>query len=200
VKKVRGQYDPSAPLAEQEREDEELEADGDLDDELDVSEDEEESVSRNWKTTHINNTDIDDTAGGMEVARLEDNSEEEFEGDSEPDSFGGFSDAESASDDEATSAALERQRELEAELTGVALEEKETDPKAKAKADARKKAAKLRKEEEEELERAKMMMSRKKRKILEKMVYSNKKKDAEAEGLRAKRRKIEKVAKAGSRG
>ena len=40
-----------------------------------------------------------------------------------------------------------------------------------------------------------MMMSRKKRKIMEKMVYSNKKKDAEAEKLRAKRRKIEKSGK-----
>jgi len=198
VKKVRGQYDPSAPLAEQEREDEELEADSDLDDEPDVSEDEEGSASRNEKPKHINNIDIDDTAEGMEVARLED-SEKNSEGDSELDSFGGFSDAESASDEETTSAALQRQRELEAELTGVALEEKEIDPKAKAKADARKRAAKLRKEEEEELERAKMMMSRKKRKILEKMLYSNKKKDAEAEGLRAKRRKIEKATKASSR-
>jgi pescadillo protein len=199
VKKVRGQYDPSAPLADQEREDEELEADSDLDDEPDVSEDDEESVPRNGKAKHINEIDIDDTAEGMEVAELEDDSEEESEVDSEPDSFGGFSDAESVSDDEATSAALQRQRELEAELTGVALEEKDIDPKAKAKADARKKATKQRKEEEEELERAKMMMSRKKRKILEKMVYSNKKKDAEAEGLRAKRRKIEKAAKASSR-
>ena len=69
----------------------------------------------------------------------------------------------------------------------------------KAKADARKKAAKKAKEEDEELERAKMMMSRKKRKILEKMVYSNKKKDAEAETLRAKRRKIEKSGKAAPR-
>jgi len=199
VKKVRGQYDPSAPLADQEREDEELEADSDFDDEPDVSEDDEESVPRNGKAKHINEIDIDDTAEGMEVAELEDDSEEESEVDSEPDSFGGFSDAESVSNDEATSAALQRQRELEAELTGVALEEKDIDPKAKAKADARKKATKQRKEEEEELERAKMMMSRKKRKILEKMVYSNKKKDAEAEGLRAKRRKIEKAAKASSR-
>merc|ERR1711939_1062818 len=144
VKKVRGQYDPSAPLNEQEREDED-------------SEEAEE----------------DDDAG----------------------SFGGFSDAEEEEEDEATSSAIRRQRELEAELTGVALEEKDVDPRAKAKADARKKAAKRSKEEEEELERAKMMMSRKKRKIMEKMVYSNKKKDAEAEKLRAKRRKIEKSGK-----
>lgn len=192
VKKVRGQYDPSQPLADQEREDEELEADSDLGDEPDVSEDEEESISRNAKNNVVSDNGTDETAEGMEVARLEDGSEPGSEDGSELDSFGGFSDDDSASDDEATSAALQRQRELEAELTGVALEEKEVDPKAKARADARKKAARRRREEEEELERAKMMMSRKKRKILEKMVYSNKKKDAEAEGLRAKRRKIEK--------
>jgi pescadillo len=194
VKKVRGQYDPSAPLVDQERQDEELEADSDLDDEPDVNEDEKESLFRNGKTMHNNYMNIDDTAEGMEIVRLEDDSPEELEGNSEPDSFGGFSDAGSESGDEANSAALQRQRELEAELTGVALEEKETDLRAKSKADARKKAAKQRKAEEEELERAKMMMSRKKRKILEKMMYSNKKRDAEAEGLRAKRRKIEKAA------
>lgn len=194
VKKVRGQYDPSAPLNEQEREDEELEAESDVEDEEDVSDEDELAV----KNTIGDEMDIDATAGGMDVAGSEDDEPEDDQEDVE--SFGGFSDAEDdEEDDEATSAAKQRQRELEAELTGVALEEKEVDPRAKAKADARKKAAKKAKEEEEELERAKMMMSRKKRKILEKMVYSNKKKDAEAETLRAKRRKIEKSGKAAPR-
>merc|ERR1712093_384206 len=171
VKKVRGQYDPSAPLNEQEREDEELEAASD--DEADVSDD--EMAVQEPKL--LTNDEVDATAEGMDVAGSEDDDSEE---------------AEEEEEDEATSSAIRRQRELEAELTGVALEEKDVDPRAKAKADARKKAAKRSKEEEEELERAKMMMSRKKRKIMEKMVYSNKKKDAEAEKLRAKRRKIEK--------
>jgi pescadillo protein len=192
VKKVHGEYDPSAPLADQEREDEELEADSDIDG-SDVSEDEEAMASKDAKNKMTQDVDIDMTAVGMDVAGSDEEPEEESIDDSE--SFGGFSDADDASDDEATKAALQQQRELEAELTGVALEEKEIDPKANAKTDARKKAAKQRKEEEEELERAKMMMSRKKRKILEKMVYSNKKKDAEAERLRAKRRKIEKMGK-----
>ncbi len=192
VKKVRGQYDPSAPLNEQEREDEQLEADSGMDDELDMSN---EDDLAGQKPKLLTNEEVDAAAGGMDVA---DSEEDESSEEGDADSFAGFSDAEEEEDD-ATSAALQRQRELEAELTGVALEEKELDPRAKAKADARKKAAKKAKEEEEELERAKMMMSRKKRKIMEKMVYSNKKKDAEAELLRAKRRKIEKSGKGAPR-
>ena len=47
-------------------------------------------------------------------------------------------------------------------------------------------------EELEDVERRKMMMPRRKRKMYEKMVYSNARKDEEAEALRAKKRKIEK--------
>jgi len=194
VKKVRGQYDPSVPLNEQEREDEGLEVDSDTDGEPDVSDEDDLAVQ---KPKLLANDDVDATTEGMDIAGSEDEESDEAEDDA--DSFGGFSDGEDEDDDEATSTALQRQRELEAELTGVALEEKEADPRAKAKADAKKKAAKKAREEEEELERAKMMMSRKKRKILEKMTYSNKKKDAEAESLRAKRRKIEKSGKAAPR-
>jgi pescadillo protein len=190
VTSARGQYDPTLPLADQEREDEELEADSDMEDEEDISEIEEEP-SKNGHSE-----DLDATAEGMDIAGSEDEVEEEASDDDDNASFGGFSEAEDDSEDEATAAALKRQRELEAELKGETIKEKELDPREKAKAEARKKAAKQRKAEEEELERAKMMMSRKKRKILEKMVYSNKKKEAEAEVLRSKRRKIEKAAKA----
>ena len=196
VQKVRGQYDPSAPLNEQEREGEELEADSDEDDEADVSDEAEFAVE---KPKLVASTDVDATAEGMDVADSEDESDASDEVD---DGFAGFSDAEEEDDeeeDEVTVAAKQRQRELEAELTGVALVDTDIDPRAKAKADARKKAAKKTKEEDEEIERAKMMMSRKKRKILEKMIYSNKQKDAEAETLRAKRRKIEKSGKAAPR-
>ena len=188
VKKVRGQYDPSAPLNEQEREGEELEADSDENEE-DVSDNDELAV----KGPRLIE-DVDATAEGMDVASSEDDDSEKEEKDNDEDSFGGFSDAEEE-DDEDVSAAMQRQEELEAELLGVELNEIAVDPKVKAKADAKKKAARRQKEEDEEIERAKMMMSRKKRKIFEKMTYSNKKKDAEAEGLRAKRRKIEKAGK-----
>jgi pescadillo protein len=193
VKKVRGQYDPSAPLNEQERAGEELEASSE-DEEL-VESDEDDLAVKDIKLLE----DADATAEGMDVAGSEDDDSDDEEKDNDEGSFGGFSDAEEEDEDENASAAMQRQKELEAELLGVELNEKAVDPKAKAKADARKKTAKKQKEEDEEIERAKMMMSRKKRKIFEKMAYSNKKKDAEAEGLRAKRRKIEKGGKEASR-
>lgn len=185
VKKVHREYDPTAPLSDQEREDEELEADSE---DLDVLEDESKVVGD--KSEVIQDVDIDTTVEGMDVARSDDESEESLQ---DHESFDGFSDEDSASDDEATASVLQRQRELDAELTGVTIEDNQIDSKANAKAEARKRAAKRRKQEEEELERTKTMMSQKKRKILEKMLYSNKKKDAEAERLRAKRRKIEKM-------
>ncbi|TVY52411.1 Pescadillo-like protein [Lachnellula cervina] len=191
VKKVRGQYDPSAPLNEQDREDEELEADSDM--EEDISGEDDMAVQQPKLLTAM---EVDATAEGMDIAGSEDDESEEADVvNNEDDDFGGFSEAEDEDEDETADSALQRQRELEAELTGVALEDKVANPKA----DAKKKAAKRAKEEDEELERAKMMMSRKKRKILEKMVYSNKKKDGEAEALRAKRRKIEKSGKGAPR-
>lgn len=190
VKKVRGQYDPSAPLAEQEREGEELEAASD-DEDID-----ENDIAATDADADMSLLDPVTTAEGMDVAGSDSDSDDE---EIAPAAFDGLSSAEEdASDDEATTSALQRQRELEAELTGAPLAADTTDPKTKAKTDARKKAAKKAKEEDEELERAKMMMSRKKRKILEKMVYSNKKKETEAEGLRAKRRKIERKASGGA--
>jgi pescadillo protein len=190
VKKVQGQYDPSAPLNEQEREDEEFEADSDMDEEEDVSDEDDMAVQAPKLLT---SEEVDSTAEGMDIAGSEDDESEDDDEDAA--SFGGFSDVDEDYEDEEASAALQRQRELEAELTGVVLEDKKVDPLTKAKADARKKAAKRAKEEAEEIERSKMMMSRKKRKIFEKMTYSNKKKDSEAELLRAKRRKIEKGGK-----
>jgi pescadillo protein len=197
VKKVRNQYDPSAPLDEQENEDEELEADSEDEEMDDADEDENENDLALKQTKSID--DFDATAEGMDVAGSEDDDSDDGGKDDDEDSFGGFSDAEEEEDDPNTLAAMQRQKELEAELLGIELNEKTLDPKVKAKAEARKKAAKKLKEEDEEVERAKMMMSRKKRKIFEKMNYSNKKKDAEAEALRAKRRKLEKAGKAAPR-
>ncbi|RDW75840.1 pescadillo [Coleophoma crateriformis] len=192
VKKVQGQYDPSAPLADQERENEELEADSDMDDEPDMSDD--DLAVKEPKL--LASEDVDASAAGMDVAGTDDeDSEAASDSDDAASSFGGFTDNEDEEEDEATSSAKQRQRELEAELSGVAIEEKVVDPKAKARSAAKKKA----KEEDEEIKRAQMMMSRRKRKIHEKMIYSNKKKDAEAEVLRNKRRKIEKSGKAAPR-
>jgi len=191
VKKVRGQYDPSAPLNEQERVGEELEAESDVEDEVDVEDDEELAVR---EPDLIDNLE---GAGGMDVAGTDDEDDSNSDED-DVESFGGFTDEEEE-EDEATTSAKQRQRELEAELSGVAIQETASDPVAEKKAKARKQAAKNAKEEREELERARMMMSNKKRKTFDKMQFSNKKKEGEAEVLRAKRRKIEKGGNAAPR-
>lgn len=170
VKNVQGAYDPTIPLEEQEPEAEALEAADD------------EAVEE----------DAEATADGMDVAESEDDDGEE-EGDDEDVEFGGLSEAEDAAEDEddEDGAAL-RQQELEAELTGAPVKSKAVSSKAKAKEDAKKALSKKSREEAEDLERAKGMLSKKKRKLFEQMVYTNNKKSAEDQKLRAKRRKLEK--------
>ncbi|KAK2030167.1 pescadillo [Colletotrichum zoysiae] len=164
VRQVQGAYDPTVPLEEQETEGEAL---AESDNEMDVDEAD---------------------AGDMDVAGSED--EEDDEEEAEGSDFDGASDdeaeAESEDDEEA-----QRQRELEAELTGGAVKAKETKPKTKKEA-ARKAHAKKMAEEAEDIERAKGMLSKKKRKLFEQMQYTNNKKSAEDEKLRAKRRRLEK--------
>ncbi|ROW07869.1 hypothetical protein VMCG_03667 [Cytospora schulzeri] len=134
----------------------------------------------------------DEEDNGMDV----DGSDDEEDGNDA--AFGGFSGAEedeeeeedAASDEE--DAAVQRQRELEAELTGKPAKSQQTNPKDKKKAEARKVLSKKTKEEAEDMERAKGMLSKKKRKLFEQMQYTNNKKSAEDEKLRSKRRKIEK--------
>ncbi|KND91198.1 Pescadillo [Tolypocladium ophioglossoides CBS 100239] len=169
VKNVQGAYDPTIPLEEQEPEAEALEAADD------------ENVEE----------DAEATADGMDVAESED--EDEEDGDEEEAEFGGLSDGEDAAEDEdeEDDAAL-RQQELEAELTGALVKSKAVSSKAKAKEDAKKALSKRSREEAEDLERAKGMLSKKKRRLFEQMVYTNNKKSAEDQKLRAKRRKLEK--------
>ncbi|TLD27178.1 hypothetical protein PspLS_04375 [Pyricularia sp. CBS 133598] len=194
VKARAGQYDPTVPLEEQQTEAEALKGDSDVEDEeeadgAEADEDDDEAVLA------IEN-------GEMDVAGSDDDDDEE---DEEADAgFGGFSDAEvddASEDEEQTSAALQRQIELEAEFSGKSVKASEADkqaadPKSKAKQQKRKELERKAKEEAEDLERAKGMLSKKKRKLFEQMTYSNNKKDAESEKLREKRRRIErKMAK-----
>lgn len=162
---VPGRYDPTKPLQEQLPEGHELAMDSD-----------EESAG-----------------SGMEVDDGEDDGEEE-------DAFGGFSGdeeekpkekaGEEEEDDEDGNAA--RRREIEAELSGKPLPKKEAaKPAQKARADAKKEAARKAREEEEELERAKGMLSKKKRKLFEKMQHGNQQRSEEDMRLMAKRRKLE---------
>lgn len=164
VKPVQGQYDPTMALEEQQTEAERL---ADSDEEGEEEEDDE------------------DLENDMEIADEED--EEDGEGSSEDEE-----DEQDEGSDEEESAAVQRQQELEAELTGKPVKSKQQNGKDKKKVEARKALQKKAKEEAEELERAKGMLSKKKRKLFEQMQYTNTKKSAEDEKLRSKRRKIEK--------
>lgn len=116
---------------------------------------------------------------------VDDENDEESEGFEE--------EADEEESDEEDSAAAERQRELEAELTGKPVKLKQQNAKDKKKADARKANEKKLKEEAIETERQKGMLPKKKRKLFEQMEYTNNKKSAEDEKLRSKRAKIEKA-------
>ena len=206
VKPTKGAYDPSAPLAEQEREGEAEEAEG-LTDEEEDEEEEEAQMEDEEKASDDAAEDgvaLPPSASTPAAAKLHDNhgmtvagSESESEPASEADSFAGF---DSAPESDADTTLTQHQRELEAEAAGLTFSETLTKANGQpvkgilkgSKGDeARKRAAKKRREEDEELERRKMMMGRKKRKVLDKMLYSNRQKESEAEALRAKRRKIE---------
>lgn len=206
VKPTKGAYDPSAPLAEQEREGEAEEALDDEDDEDDevMSHDEIETEPATTETK-AHQARVESPANGeMAIAGSDDDNDDD---DSAPDNdvtndeFTGF-DSLASSEDEAETMRSQHQRELEAEAAGLSFSGSTTldgpgkdggdgNTMGKKGEEARKKAARRRREEEEELERQKMMMSRKKRKVLEKMLFSNRKRDEEAERLRGKRRRIE---------
>lgn len=96
---------------------------------------------------------------------------------------------EEESEDETEKAQQEYQRELEAEAAGVKL------PAGDKKKKDKKKKSKQEREEEEQKDMQKIMMSRRKRKLYEKMQYSNKQKEDEVENLREKRRKLDKEKK-----
>ncbi|KAI9767107.1 MAG: mRNA-binding ribosome synthesis protein nop7 [Geoglossum simile] len=193
VKPGKREYDPTAPLVDQELEGEMEEAEADESDEdIDGS----VVVPAVEKTIpgEIPHGDVQ-PGEGMDIASNNSSEDETDEAGDQYEQWDGFDeDIESESETEVTRS--QHQRELEAESAGLSFSasvgpQDATAVRKKSREDAKKKAAKRRKEEEEELERAKMMMSRKKRKILDKMLYSNRKKDEEAEALRRKRRKIE---------
>ncbi|KAJ4514889.1 mRNA-binding ribosome synthesis protein nop7 [Exophiala dermatitidis] len=189
VRPTSGQYDPRATLEEQEPEGE---ADQDVAEEEEEveegSDDEEDESDQEEDESEDEDEEVD--AGDMDVAGSEEESEEE---DQEVDGFAGFGDDDAASDASSElDEEAQHQKELEAEALGKPV------PVAKSKEDAQKAKARKAREtaqskKEEEIERQKMMMSNKKRKLFEKMQYSNNKRDVEAEKLRAKRRKLERA-------
>jgi pescadillo len=183
VKPTKGQYDPRATLEEQE-------AEGEAEDDADSAD--EEAEDDDIAAAAITNGDSDEEeevdAADMDVAGSEDESESGDE--VESDGFEGF---EAESDDAELDQEALHERELAAEAAGKPVIRKKSDP-AKERAEKGKKERQAKQvKEDEEIERRKMMMSNKKRKLFEKMQYSNEKKDAEAAKLRKKRRKMEKT-------
>ncbi|KAI8959804.1 Pescadillo N-terminus-domain-containing protein [Daldinia sp. FL1419] len=180
VQNTQGAYDPTIPLEEQQTEGEALE-------------DSEEEVDEDENDDGLDVKKGENGADSMDIAQSDEDEDEDE--DKENGSFGGFSEEEDAangSDDDEQAAEQQYQRELEAELTGKPIKQAPSNAQTKAKSEARKKLAKQAKEEAEELERAKGMLSKKKRKLFEQMQYTNNKKSAEDQKLRAKRRKLEK--------
>lgn len=209
VKASKGTYDPSAPLAEQEREGEAEEADS-----LDEADDDD----GNEAATAEEGSDVEEptkskakalsadsmSRNDMEVAASDSDSSAAS---SSRSSFAGFdSDPSLTSEDEMSAAQMRHQRELEAEAAGISFTDgnpaadkatHEINSNKTKREEARRKSLKKEKADKEELERRMLMLGNKKRKLVGKMIFSNKKKDQQAERLRAKRRKIE--AKSGVR-
>ena len=191
IKATKGQYDPRTPLAEQEGE-------GEAEMEDDVADDVEEEESEEDVSASGEHEDLSDEASvdsGMDVAGTDDEDEEDEEVESEDDGFTGFDEEEAEiSDEELEDTRTQHQKELEAEAAGLPFsgsnDAKSSSEKISSEA---KKRAKKQRQEEQELDRQKIMMPRKKRKLFEKMQYSNSKRDAESAKLRAKRRKMEKT-------
>ncbi|PNS21783.1 hypothetical protein CAC42_381 [Sphaceloma murrayae] len=196
VKAKKGEYDPTKPLEEQEVEGEaemaaEIEAAGVDSDEADAMEEDAEKMA-----THVNG-DVDTLDAAIDAEDMdvelassgeEDGSDDEA---AEAEEWGGL-DSE-AEDEEEADGLTSYQRELEAEVRGGAnTVDAGSTPAKGLKGAAQKKREKLAKEQKEETDRQKMMLSRRKRKLFEKMQYSNSKRDEQAEKLRGKRRRIEK--------
>ncbi|KAI2638575.1 Pescadillo N-terminus-domain-containing protein [Xylaria nigripes] len=181
VQNTQGAYDPTLPLKDQETEGEALE---DSDAEMDEDEVDGELAVKKPKAA----------ADGMDVD--ESDNEEDEEDEEADETFGGFSADEKSAEgdeeeDEDEDEELRNQKELEAELSGKPVKHVKFNTKSQ-KLEAKKKLAQKAKEEADEIERAKGMLSKKKRKLFEQMQYTNNKKSAEDQKLRAKRRKLEK--------
>jgi pescadillo protein len=193
VKAKAGVYDPTKALEEQEKEGEAELAQEDAQvaaqraieaaDHSEVSEeDEDDSEEDEEDVEEEENSDEEVLAG--EGMQIDISGDEEAEADATESSSedDGVEDILSESEDEAA----QYQRELEAEAAGLPVPAKPVKT-----SNVRKQKLRKEKAEKEELDRQRMMMSNKKRKLFDKMQFSNKKTDREAEKLRQKRRKLE---------
>ena len=192
IKLNHGLYDPSLPLAEQE---EEGEADDAVDMETTLLPPTKESMEAEAEEPEEESRPDDDH--GMQIAS-DDDSDDDLENDYKSDEILDNDEIEftEALEDEATSgpeipADKVHWDELAAEVSGKDAIAVTKDPDAQARKEARKIRQRKKQGEEEELQRQLGMMSKKKRKLYEKMRYSNQQKENDAAKLRAKRRKLE---------
>ena len=199
MKPKKGEYDPNLPLHEQE-----------LEGEAEAFEDEEEVESASEAMEDGDDSAPDyldqdssvEAGEGMQVASSDDEGDEDSEeGENESNAnqapalkgdWEGFGSDDESDISDGEAARLRHQRELEAEATGQTFQPEVETTKSKNAA-VRKRAEKKRKEEEEERERQKMMLSNKKRKLLKRIEYGSNKRDAEAESLRRKKRRLDKT-------
>ena len=166
VKPKKGQYDPTVPLEEQEPE-------GEAERTLSEKNIENNVDSHTDHTTHSNGPStkeaLDDTWEGFDDDDTNDVGENNDEDDKD----------------------LEHQKELQAEAAGLPYSNGVKDKEGEKAKELRRKTKQKQKEEAEELDRKRMMMSNKKRKTLDRMMFGNSKRNAEAEKLRAKKRRLE---------
>ena len=208
VKPRKGEYDPNLPLEAQEPEGE-AEFD-ELEDEEGGKGEKKEKGGKKLDALARENGEGVEVGEGMDVDDSDDDEEgdSDFSGseasDSEEDSEDSAEEEEEEeedaeeedSDSETEATTRAHQAELIAEATGKPL----PTPSVNKSAEIRKKVEKQRKKEKEEKERQKMMLSQKKRKLVERIEYGEQKRDKEAERLRKKRRGVEKARAAAARG
>ncbi|KAK6538736.1 mRNA-binding ribosome synthesis protein nop7 [Orbilia ellipsospora] len=186
VKAKDGEYDPTAPVADDGESEEEEEAE-----EVKLVENGKNGVANEKESEEEEEEEEeeDEEWGGMDTELAGEGEEDSEEEEEEVEAVEIPSSEDEPSDDEE----LQHQRELEAEAKGLAY----TDEKKSKKSEAKKKLEKEKQQKQAELERQKMMMTKKKRKLYERMEYGNKKKQDEKERLESKRRKIEREKKKG---
>jgi pescadillo protein len=187
-------YDPTLSLAEQEKEGEGgLDAEqGDLSPSGEDLPTTDRSITSNGIEAPMNeSSDEEDVevGEGMTVDIGGSDNEEEYD---VPDSneWHGLSDAAEDDISDQDEQLNEYQQELEAEAAGLPVIVQGDSLESKA-IEARKKRDLRQKREQEELDRQRMMMPNRKRKLFDKMQYGNRRREAEAEKLKQKRRRIE---------
>lgn len=195
VKPKAGEYDPTKPLdeisddddvfesAEEQKEPEEEHEGFEENNEDDKDENVVGGVASVKRLADLNGTNAvrrDETSG---IEAEERGTASKIPAETEQD-FVGFSEDSNGSEDD------DYERELKAEATGKPAAPSQS-REAKQKQLAKAKRKDQRAKEAEQKERQKMMLSRKKRELYERMEFSNAQRNAETDKLRAKRRKIE---------